>query len=107
MSLVTVCYRAILRSARYHGWYYSGGIHIQKKNELDTYLWKHNDDHYELFHTWGPNPSGVFRTDIHSILYTLKKKLGENPLDDDSLDDLITTVREINDLDNWESYLKL
>ena len=110
MSLVTVCYRAILKSARYHGWYYPCGIHVHKDEDdvdLDTYLWKHKDEHFELFHTWGPLPNGVFRSDIHSILYTLKRNLKTNPLEDEYVDDLLATVREINELENWESYLKL
>ena len=52
MSLVTVCYRAILKSARYHGWYYPCGIHVHKDADdvdVDTYLWKHIDDEYETF----------------------------------------------------------
>ena len=110
MSLITVCYRAILRSARSQGWYYPCGIHVHKDEDdvdLDTYLWKHNRDKYEIFHTWGPLPNGVFRSDIHSVLYTLKRNLKTNPLEDEYVDDLLATVREINDLDNWESYLKL
>ena len=29
MSFINICYRAALKSARYHGWCYSGGINLQ------------------------------------------------------------------------------
>ena len=109
MSFISICYRVVLKTARYYGWQYKGGIHITDKkiNSRDTYLWKHKYGTYEEFETYGHIPNGVKQGEIHSILYTLKNNLQMNPLEDDYIDDLIATVREVNNLNEWDVYLKL
>lgn len=103
MSLINICYRAILKSARYHGWRYSGGIDLNNSEKRQTYLWTH--DTYQEVSTEGVVPDGVLRKDIHTILFTLKTNLIKNKLDEDRLDDVFTAVREIQHLDEWTSYL--
>ena len=103
MSFINICYRAALKSARYHGWRYSGGIDLQHPGKRQTYLWEHGV--YECVSTEGVVPDNVLRKDIHTVLFTLKTNLIKNELDDDYLDDLLTAVREINQIDEWKSYL--
>ena len=76
---------------------------MQHHGKPQTYLWQR--DVYEHVSTEGVVPVHVLRKDIHTALFTLKTNLIKNELDDDYLDDLLTAVREINQIDKWKSYL--
>tara|TARA_B100000902_G_C27220673_1_gene869495 strand:+ start:499 stop:858 length:360 start_codon:yes stop_codon:yes gene_type:complete len=115
MSLINICYRAALKSARYHGWRYSGGIDLQHPGKPQTYLWEHNTYkdsglsglaiEKRFVSTEGIVPDEVKRKDIHTALFTLKSYLINNQYDEDRIDKLFEAVREINKIDDWNSYL--
>lgn len=111
MSLVTVCYRAILKNVRSAGWNYRGGIDVtykhQNMNKM-TYLWIDNneDDAYNSIQTHGYVPSDIKRKDLHTLLYTTKCFILQYDASETALNDLITAVKETSDIDNnWTSDL--
>ena len=111
MSLVTVCYRAILKNVRSAGWNYRGGIDVTYKHKnmnKMAYLWIDNneDDAYNSIQTYGYVPSDIKRKDLHTLLYTTKCFILQYDVSENALNDLLTAVKETSDIDNnWTSDL--
>ena len=104
MSLVVVCYRAILQSARNYGWKYSGGIHLEDTDSpIRTYKWFHWI--YEPITTRSAVPDDVIKPDMHTILHTVKYAIQQNPFDE-GIDELLLAVKEIDNL-KWTSEQQL